>query len=150
MSIIKECDTPSALCPHPTCTVTHDTRQVLSTLGRVWRVTHHGQRTFFTHEGDADKFITAVLAVHDAATPEPTEYPLFKSDGSTAKYYELPEGATELQHLISAKNMNGQIATIFSACYRYGEVAHSAKLRDAKKMVFYAQAEVDRLEKYGE
>ena len=31
------------------------------------------------------------------------------SDGSTANYYELPEGATELQHLISYKNMNAQI-----------------------------------------
>lgn len=69
-----------------------------------------------------------------------------KSDGSTAKYYELPQEATELQHLIAHKNMNAQIGEIFRACYRYGEVEHSEMLRDAKKILFYAQAEIDRLE----
>jgi len=73
-----------------------------------------------------------------------------KSDGSTAKYYELPDNATELQDLISCKNMNGQIAEIFRACYRYGEVQHSEMLRDAKKIKFYAEAEIKRLETYGE
>lgn len=69
------------------------------------------------------------------------------SDGSTASYYELPEGATELQHLISHRDMNAQIGEIFRACYRYGMVAHSPKLRDAKKIKFYIDAEVERLEK---
>ncbi len=67
------------------------------------------------------------------------------SDGSTASYYELPDEASELQHLISHKNMNAQIGEIFRACYRYGEVAHSVNLRDAKKIKFYAEAEIDRL-----
>jgi hypothetical protein len=71
---------------------------------------------------------------------------MIKSDGSTASYYELPDGATELQHLISNKNMNAQIGEIFRACYRYGECAHSEKLRDAKKILFYAKAEISRLE----
>jgi len=75
---------------------------------------------------------------------------MIKSDGSTAKYYELPEGATELQDLISHKNMNAQIGEIFRACYRYGEVEHSDKLRDAKKIKFYAEAEIKRLEKLNE
>jgi len=70
-----------------------------------------------------------------------------RSDGSTASYYELPKGATELQHLISHRNMNAQIGEIFRACYRYGLVSHSDMLRDAKKIKFYAQAEIDRLEK---
>ena len=70
------------------------------------------------------------------------------SDGSTASYYELPEGAKELQDLISYRNMNAQIGEIFRACYRYGQAAHSDQLRDAKKMRFYAQAEIERLEKY--
>lgn len=69
------------------------------------------------------------------------------SDGSTARYYEVPEGSTELQHLISHKNMNAQIGEIFRACYRYGEVAHSECLRDAKKIRFYIDAEIERLEK---
>lgn len=70
-----------------------------------------------------------------------------QSDGSTASYYELPEDATELQHLISAKNMNAQIGEIFRACYRYGEVSHSPELRDAKKIKFYIDAEIERLTK---
>jgi len=68
------------------------------------------------------------------------------SDGSTAPYYELPKDAKELQDLISHKDMNAQIGEIFRACYRYGEVAHSKRLRDAKKIKFYAEAEIKRLE----
>jgi len=69
------------------------------------------------------------------------------SDGSTADYYKVPIKATELQHLISHKNMNAQIGEIFRACYRYGEVSHSNRMRDAKKIKFYAEAEIERLEK---
>lgn len=72
-----------------------------------------------------------------------------KSDGSTAKYYELPYGAKELQHLISHKDMNAQIGEIFRACYRYGEVEHSEKMRDAKKIKFYIEAEIERLARGG-
>ena len=72
------------------------------------------------------------------------------SDGSSAGYYEIPAGVTELQHLISYKNMNAQIAEIVRACYRYGEVEHSPRLRDAKKIRFYIDAEITRLEKYGD
>lgn len=70
----------------------------------------------------------------------------YVSDGSTASYYVLPEGARELQDLISARDMNAQIGEIFRACYRYGLCRHSDQLRDAKKILFYAQAEVARLE----
>lgn len=70
-----------------------------------------------------------------------------KSDGSTASYYELPAGAKELQDLISHRDMNSQIGEVFRACYRYGLVEHSDKLRDAKKIKFYAEAEIKRLEK---
>ena len=69
------------------------------------------------------------------------------SDGSTASYYELPEGATQLQDLISHRDMNSQLGEIFRACYRYGTVEHSPKLRDIKKIIFYAEAEKSRLEK---
>ena len=72
-----------------------------------------------------------------------------KSDGSTASYYELPSDAEQLQDLISYKNMNAQIGEIFRACYRYGEVEHSEMLRDAKKIKFYADAEIKRLERWG-
>lgn len=71
-----------------------------------------------------------------------------QSDGLSAHYYELPEGATELYHLIIYKNMNAQIGEIFRACYRYGQVAHSAKLRDVNKIIAYATQEKERLLKY--
>jgi len=71
-----------------------------------------------------------------------------KSDGSTANYYEIPEHCRELQDIIAYKNMNAQVAEIFRACMRYGEVDHSNKLRDAKKMKFYSDAEIDRLLRY--
>lgn len=69
-----------------------------------------------------------------------------RSDGSTASYYELPPGCTELQDLISHRNMNAQDGEIFRAIYRKGRASHSDELRDAKKVLFYAQAEVKRLE----
>jgi hypothetical protein len=68
------------------------------------------------------------------------------SDGSTASYYQLPPGAAELQDLISHRDMNAQIGEIFRSCYRYGQASHSDKLRDAKKIKFYIDAEVKRLE----
>jgi hypothetical protein len=68
------------------------------------------------------------------------------SDGSTASYYELPTNCKELQDLISAKNMNAQIGEIFRECYRYGQASHSDELRGIKKILFYANAELKRLE----
>lgn len=70
-----------------------------------------------------------------------------RSDGSSAVYYQLPNWCTELQDLISAKNMNAQIGEIFRSCYRYGEASHSDQLRDAKKIQFYINAEIKRLER---
>jgi len=70
-----------------------------------------------------------------------------KSDGSTAAYYELPNHAKELQDLISYKNMNAQDGEIFRTVYRKGRASHSDQLRDAKKVQYYANAEVIRLEK---
>jgi len=96
------------------------------------------------------------------------------SDGSSANYYTIPFSAItneqalvklgipalsarmllkhtfQVQDLISYKNMNAQIGEIFRAALRYGEVGHSSKLRDAKKMEAYAKFEQERLDKYGE
>lgn len=71
------------------------------------------------------------------------------SDGSTASYYELPDYAKELQHLISYKDMNAQIGEIFRSCYRYGGDHHSGELRDINKIIYYATAEKERLERLG-
>lgn len=70
------------------------------------------------------------------------------SDGSTSSYYVLPDGAKELQDLISFRNMNAQLGEIFRAAYRYGLCPHSPRRRDIKKIIFYAQAELDRIDKY--
>lgn len=70
-----------------------------------------------------------------------------KSDGSTAKYYELPSYAKEIYQLTNYKNMNANIGEIFRTCYRYGFASHSDQMRDAKKIVLYANAEVERLER---
>lgn len=69
------------------------------------------------------------------------------SDGSSADYYKLPEGCTQLQDLISHRDMNAQIGEIFRAAYRYGRSTHSPCLREAKKIKFYIEAEIARLEK---
>lgn len=69
------------------------------------------------------------------------------SDGSTADYYQLPPGCTELQDLISYRNLNAQDGEMFRAIYRKGRASHSDELRDARKVLFYAKAEVERLEK---
>jgi len=71
-----------------------------------------------------------------------------KSDGSSANYHKLPPDANELQDLISAKNMNAQVGEIFRECYRYGQASHSDELRGIKKILFYANAELARIEKY--
>lgn len=68
-----------------------------------------------------------------------------RSDGSTASYYELPEGCSELQDLISHKNMNAQVGEIFRECYRYGQSSHSDELRGIKKIIYYANAELKRI-----
>ena len=67
------------------------------------------------------------------------------SDGTTAEYYELPKDSTELQHLISYKDMNAQIGEIFRECYRYGQASHCDPLRGVRKILFYAKAEEERL-----
>lgn len=81
------------------------------------------------------------LAVYKEMTPNISM--IFKLIYHTAY---LPVEAKSLQDLISSKNLNAQYGEIFRACYRYGEVKHSPKLRDAKKILYYANAELDRLE----
>ena len=101
-----------------------------------------GQRQRLTREALLKELLpglNSLFATYDASKTT--------SDGSTADYYTVPKDAKELQDLITHKNMNAQIGEIFRACYRYGEVAHSKMLRDAKKIKFYAEAEIKRLEK---
>ena len=69
----------------------------------------------------------------------------FKSDGLTASCYGLPEGATELYHLIIHKNMNAQVGEAFRSLYRMGESSHSDNVRDCNKVIAYMNQELERL-----
>lgn len=71
------------------------------------------------------------------------------NDGLTASWYELPEGATELKHLIWYKNMNAQVGEIFRACYRMNDCPHSDVIRNLNKIIAYAEQEKERIRKYG-
>ena len=70
-----------------------------------------------------------------------------KPGGSTPQQYGLPPGATELQDLIEYREMNFALGNIFKACYRRGTCSHSDELRDMRKIAWFAQREIERLEK---
>jgi hypothetical protein len=72
-----------------------------------------------------------------------------KSTGWSTDYYELPEGAEELQDLIEHKDMNFSVGNIFKACYRLGEKEGTDAEYDLNKIVWYAQRELKRLRKNG-
>lgn len=69
------------------------------------------------------------------------------SDGGSSAYYELPEGTSELQDLIEYRNMNFAVGNIFKACYRLGAKSGIDDIYDMKKIIWYAQRELKRLEK---
>jgi len=119
----------------------------------VRELLHHPMNKHFLNDGQIrGRLAAGDRTLKDILRPlgwnKETSEEVVVSDGSTASYYELPKDARELQDLISYKDMNGQIAEIFRACYRYGEVGHSPRLRDAKKIKFYIDAEIKRLEAY--
>ena len=68
-----------------------------------------------------------------------------KAGGSNVKQYWLPKGAKELQDLIEYRGMNFAQGNIFKAQYRAGHCSHSDELRDARKTLWFAQREVERL-----
>ena len=105
------------------------------------------KRAGYTVTTDYNNVAVGHVAPSTGLSWELPDNTLTVSDGSTAAYYELPEGAKELQDLISHRNMNAQIGEIFRSCYRYGLALHSDQLRDAKKIKFYIDAEIKRLEK---
>lgn len=66
------------------------------------------------------------------------------SDGSSASYYTLPDGAAELADLIDAKNMNFNVGNIFKASYRLGEKGGTSDEYDLRKIIFFANRELKR------
>lgn len=71
------------------------------------------------------------------------------NDGTTAAHYELPEGATELKHLIWYKRMNGQVAEAFRSLYRLNDCPHSDTIRNLNKVIAYCEQEKERIAIYG-
>lgn len=70
-----------------------------------------------------------------------------KSDGGRTSYYDIPEGAKELNDLIEHKNMNFALANIFKACYRLGEKDGVDKLYDINKIIYYGERLKSMVEK---
>lgn len=113
---------------------------------RNWGTSSEEQATPEDKSPQVHKTHLSDTKLADNAQPAPMMQALAgRSDGSTASYYELPDGAKELQDLISFKDMNAQMGEIFRGTYRYGEASHSDRLRDAKKIRFYIDAEIKRL-----
>lgn len=61
------------------------------------------------------------------------------SDGLSTSYYQIPQHAEELRHLISHKAMSKSRGDIFKACYRLGEKDGTNVLYDLNKMQFFIQ-----------
>ena len=69
-----------------------------------------------------------------------------EAGGSTPKQYALPADALEIQDLIEFREMNFALGNIFKACYRQGHCNHSDALRDMRKIRWFAEREIARLE----
>ena len=69
-----------------------------------------------------------------------------KNDGGSAHYYELPTHARELQDLIEHKKMNFAVGNMFKANYRLNDETHSDAARDLRKIIWFANRELKRIE----
>jgi len=67
--------------------------------------------------------------------------------GSNPKQYALPAGAQELQDLIEYREMNFAVGNIFKAAYRLGHCDHGDELRDLRKIMWFADREIQRISK---
>ena len=68
-----------------------------------------------------------------------------KPGGSTPSQYALPERAEELQDLIEHRDMNFSLGNIFKATYRLGTCGHSDQEYDLRKILFFAERELNRV-----
>ena len=107
----------------------------------------NSQKTFNYSENAEDEAFNNIPSRPDFMRPSDPETKE-KSDGTTASYYQLPEGIKETQDIISYLNLNAQLGEILRSVIRYGRASHSDKLRDIRKIKFYADAEEKRILKY--
>jgi hypothetical protein len=64
-----------------------------------------------------------------------------RGDGGSTSYYELPEGATELRHLIRHKKMSHPVGEAFCALYRLDD--NGERKRNLIKAKFYIECELE-------
>lgn len=76
---------------------------------------------------------------------EPIRNTEHRGDGLSTHYYELPNGATELRHIIKHKKMEHGIGEAFCALYRLND--NGEFLRNLKKAKYYIEAEIEWYEK---
>jgi len=72
------------------------------------------------------------------------------SSGGSTVYYELPEGAEEIQDLIEYKKMDFAQGNVFKASYRVGSKSGIDELYDWKKIKWFAERKIMQLEKLEE
>jgi hypothetical protein len=72
--------------------------------------------------------------------------PKHKSDGGSTDYYTIPEGTRDLDDLIANKNMSFRMGNIFKACYRLGQKEGTDREYDLRKIIFFAQRELEMVE----
>jgi len=68
-------------------------------------------------------------------------------DGWSSDYYKIPQGATELGDLIEHREMNFNVGNIFKACYRLGSKPGVSDIYDLKKILWFVERELKRVEK---
>lgn len=68
-----------------------------------------------------------------------------RGDGGSTNYYKLPDGATELRHIIKHKKMEHGVGEAFCALYRLND--NGEYLRNLKKALYYIQCEIEYTEK---
>lgn len=105
---------------------------------------------------DRDKYSWTKEDYYDATAPSHTVDTTDKaqlqalgkakaSDGSSTDYYKFPKGYDDLIDLIEFKNMNFAIGNIFKACFRLGEKAGTDRAYDLRKIIFFAERELKRI-----
>jgi hypothetical protein len=85
-----------------------------------------------------------------AATAEANLEKRAEDNGLSGSHYELPEGCTELKHLIWYKDMNAQVGEAFRKLYRLGEGDRNSRIRDLNGVIAYCEQEKERIEMYGD
>lgn len=70
---------------------------------------------------------------------------MIKSDGGSTAYYDIPEWVKDVNDIIHYKKMPFTIGNVFKACYRLGEKHGVDREYDLRKMIFFAERELEYL-----